>query len=228
LAKGTPPAWCLLARCLSEPSLVPLTFSKPQNGRFELLVPVPDWLDTDRELEFEVRAAGPEGKILLSEFVGVICDPPEPRKVKMNIPEDSLVRRPPYRLVYIKQDEYRDQVFWQDDEDGWSTEEAGCFHEPTDTMPLTLVINEDFHALSDYRLQMTGGIKKLDPSTLARRVTRYTSHVAYHLYRMYMDYRGLQDASKGDSSVEIPRFSQLKAEVNRVSVTLLKMMEVAG
>lgn len=206
----------------------PLTFSRPIDGRFELLVPVLSILDGGRELQFEVTATGPEGKLLQTNFIAQVVDPPaplEPRKVKMNAPGGLPNRRPPYKLVYITKKEF-DHPRW--DDDGWTVNHAGCFYEPTEAMPLTLAINVDFVMLEEYRQQMTGKSKKLDPSTLERRVTRYTSHVAYHLYRMYLDYHEKEDAAKRDDSVRIPSSEQMQGEVNRVAATLLKMMEVAG
>ena len=59
------------------------------------------------------------------------------------------------------------------------------FKSPPRSKPLVLVINEDFAPLESFRDAVTGGSKKLDPATIERRITRYTSHVAFHLYQMY-------------------------------------------
>jgi len=229
LATGSPPAWVFSASCRTQPSLSPLTFSRPRNGRFELLVPTPADLSTGAVLDFDVEAAGPGDKRLTASFSGEVVEPPpppSPRKLKANIPETAGQRRPPYRLVYINQDRFDQVPLW--DDRTWTVNDAGCFHEPTASQPLVLVINEDFFLLEQFRKDITGGVKKLDAATVERRVTRYTSHVAFHLYQMYVNYRAQQEAAKRDPEVREPGTDQMNGEINRVAATLTKMMQVAS
>jgi hypothetical protein len=90
-----------------------------------------------------------------------------------------------------------------------------------------LVINEDFDPLEQFRRAVTGGSKKLDPATITRRVTRYTSHVAFHLYQMHENYRSLQELARKDTEVHEPTTAEMNGEINRVAATLTKMMEVS-
>jgi hypothetical protein len=93
---------------------------------------------------------------------------------------------------------------------------------------LVLVINEDFSLLQEFRDSVTGGTKKLDPATVERRVTRYTSHVAFHLYQMYLHSRARQEAMKRDPEAREPATDEMNGEINRVAATLIKMMQVAS
>src|ERR1041384_763399 len=227
LTVGNPPDWTFTANCLSAPQVSPLTFSRPNLGRFELLIPTPDSLNAGDVIEFEVTAHGPAAQEMSIRFLGEVVDPPlpkDPRKTKLEVPEPSSRRRPAYLLKYINREQY-ETPFWSGDS-AWSDNESGCFHEPTDAMPLVLVINEDYALLDDLRKQMSGGVKKLDASTIERRVTRYTSHIAFHLYQMYLNYRRQQE--KNDPEVLPASMEQMRGEANRVAETLLKMMQVAG
>jgi hypothetical protein len=192
-----------------------------------MLVPTPATLHGGDVLEFEIIASGPKAKQLSARFLGEVVDPPlprDPRKTKLDVPELSSRRRPAYLLKYIDREQY-DTIFWSG-EAQWSDGEAGCFHDPTEAMPLVLVINEDFYLLQELRKHMTGGAKKLDAATVERRVTRYTSHIAFHLYQMYLNYRRQQE--RNDPEAAPVSVEQMEGEVNRVAATLLKMMEVAG
>jgi hypothetical protein len=229
LASGSPPTWIFRPTCRTQPSLSPMTFSRPRNGRFELLVPTPADLSTGALLDFDVEAVGPAGNKLATTFTGEVVEPPPPplpRKMKANIPEAAAQRRPPYKLVYINQDRFDEVPLW--DDRTWTVNDAGCFHEPTASQPLVLVINEDFFLLEQFRKDITGGVKKLDAATVERRVTRYTSHVAFHLYQMYVNYRSQQEAAKRDPELREPTAEQMNGEIHRVAATLTKMMQVAS
>jgi hypothetical protein len=228
LATGRSPAWSFGALCKTEPTLGPITFSRPRSGRFELLVPTPATLVADTVLDFEIEAKGPDGDRLTATFSGVVVEPPPappPRKIKGKVPAESAVRRPPYELHYINQEKFDEVPIWQDDR-SWTVNDAGCFVEPTASKPLVLVINEDFAALQSFREAVTGGSKKLDPATIERRVTRYTSHVAFHLYQMYENYRAKEAAIKRGENAHEPTPDEMNGEINRVATTLTKMMEV--
>jgi hypothetical protein len=202
----------------------PITFSKPSGGRFELLLQSPEELGSGTQLNFEVEAHGPSGKVLSANFVAeVIAVPiPEPKKAKKVVPEPAAQRKPPYRLVYVEKEKWA-TGYWSDQ--AWTAEDAGCFHDPTDTNPLTLVINQDMNLLVAYREGLKG--RKLEESTVKERITRYTSHVAFHLYQMYLNYRDLQEQQAKDSSLKVPMPEQMRGEVNRVAATLIKVMQVS-
>lgn len=229
LATGAPPLWVFSATCRTQPALGPMTFSKPQNGRFELLIPTPASLSTGMHLDFEVDAVGPQGATLRASFSGEVVDPapPPPLKSKANIPQAGAQRRPPYKLLYIDESKFDSVGLWQDDRQ-WSINDAGCFQEPTTSEPLVLVINEDFVLLQEFRESITTGPNKLDPATVERRVTRYTSHVAFHLYQMYLHSRACQEAVKNDPEAREPSTDEMNGEINRVAATLTKMMKVAS
>jgi hypothetical protein len=228
LAIGNPPAWTFQCTCRTLRSLGATTFTRPNNGRFEVLVPTPASLSAGSVLDFDVEANGPGGAKLSVQFSGEVVDPPAaptPKKRATKVPEPAANRRPPYRLVYIKEDQF-DSPLW-DEDIPWTFNDPGCFHEPTEAEPLTLVINEDFAPLEEFRKSITTGPRKLDPATVERRVTRYTSHVAFHLYQMYLYSRAREEAAKRDSSIPVPGTEDKKGEIGRVSATLLKMMQVA-
>jgi hypothetical protein len=222
LALGGSPAWIFSAQCVTVPSFPPITFSKPSGGRFELLIQAPDTLATGGELQFDVVASGPGDKRLSATFTAQVIAPPAPRKVKKIVPEPSSGRKPPYQLLYVKKAEW-DKGYWSDNP--WTGEDAGCFHEPTESKPLVLIINEDMDLLTEY--QDTLKAKKLEPSTVKERVTRYTSHVAFHLYQMYLNYREQQDVQSKDPTVQLLTQEQMRGEINRVAATLIKVMQVS-
>lgn len=227
LTAGKPALWTFRATCRTQP-LPPMTFSRPRLGRFELLIPTPAELTGGTILDFDVEAEGPDGKRLNATFNGEVVEPPPPpppRRLKAQIPEGAAQRRPPYNLAYINAEKFGTVDLWQDGR-AWTIDDAGCFHEPTASQPLTLVINEDFGLLDQFRKSITGGTKKLDAATVERRVTRYTSHVAFHLYQMYVHYRSRMEANKRDENANLPATDDMNGEVNRVAATLTKMMQV--
>jgi hypothetical protein len=63
--------------------------------------------------------------------------------------------------------------------------------------------------------------RKLEPSTVKERTSRYQAHVALHLYRMYLDNRRAQQE---DENAARPSENQLRAEINRVATTLSDLM----
>ena len=80
--------------------------------------------------------------------------------------------------------------------------------------------------LRQYRDSLTS--RKLDPATIKDRVTRYTSHVAFHLYQMYLNFRDVVKASKSDpNNIKPPTQDDMSGEINRVAATRIKVMEVS-
>jgi hypothetical protein len=219
---GKDPEWKLSARLLGEGRPQPaFNFSEPVSGRFSLLIsPRPEWQVNER-LTFEVTAEGLRGRMLVTSFVGVVIDPPPPPEEAAPRSIDSEVmtgtnRRPPYDLKYICRDDYDSTPCWN--ETSWTDEDPGCFKEPTDRTPLTLIINEDMEALREYKRGLT---KKNTELEVERRVTKYTSHIAYHLYQMYQ-----ASQSKKEDDIDAAD-ARRREEIGRVAITLIKLMEVA-
>jgi hypothetical protein len=63
--------------------------------------------------------------------------------------------------------------------------------------------------------------EKKAESEIERRVTKYTSHVAFHLYQMYMATRDQRQDNPDEAE------ARMRQEVRRVAMTLLKLMEVS-
>jgi len=221
LGSGAP--WSLSARLIKGSSRQPnFTFSDPTGGRFDLLIePGADWSVGD-QMTFEVIASGPSGRSLSVMFTGEVVEPPqapnpkEPRVVDATFPTGAE-RRPPYDLKYIGRDNYGDIPCWT--EPNWSDAEPGCYLEPTETHPLTIVINKDMAALKLYKNALVK--EKRTESEIERRVTKYTSHVAYHLYQMHQAYK---EAREEDENAAEKR---KRLEIARVAMTLIKLMEIS-
>lgn len=222
LLLGSNPDWRRSARLLDANRDQPnFNFSDPAAGRFSLLIsPRPEWIAGER-LNFEVTAEGPAGQALSVRFVAEIVDPPQepaderaPRLVDGEY-KTGASRRPPYELKYIDRDEYDTIPCWGST--SWTDEDPGCFQAPTERKPLMLIINNDMEALREYRRYLT---RKYTETEVTRRTTRYTSHIAFHLYQMYQATVGRkEDLDEADAA--------RREEIKRVSQTLIKLMEVA-
>jgi hypothetical protein len=103
-------------------------------------------------------------------------------------------------------------------ETAWSDEDPGCFKEPTERTPLTLIINEDMEPLREYKRALT---KRMTEVEVERRVTKYTSHIAYHLYQMYQASQGRRDENPDETD------ARRREEIRRVAMTLIKLMEIS-
>lgn len=219
------PQWKLSAKLLGDGKAQPeMNFSEPLAGRFSLLItPREDWQAGER-LKFEVVAGGPRGRELVTTFEADVIDPPPPPDDK---PEKGprlidgefktgQMRRPPYQLKVIKRDDYA-QPCWDADE--WTDEDPGAFLAPTDRAPLTLIINEDMGALRDFRRALT---KRNTEQDVERKVNKYTSHIAFHLYQMYQATQGRkeEDVDAADA--------RRREEIRRVAMTMIRLMDVAG
>jgi hypothetical protein len=217
IAAGEKPLWSFEAKCTLgvSPSM---TFSKPRDGKIELLIQVPTELIAGDKLGFEVAAIGPENKLFLTTFEGEVVKPPEPRKIIDKV-QTGGQRRPPYELKYIKKDEYYKETCW--DATQWTGDDPGCFQEPTSTSPLTLIINEDMNDLESYREKLIE--KKLAESTIEERKTNYVSHIAFHLYQMYKSTK--EEKGNGEGNGDGLKPENMRKEIRRVAITLLKLME---
>ncbi len=222
LAGGSPPVWSFRARCLSPTTFPLIGFSKPTGGRFELLLDTPHDLPLGEQFDFKVEAIGPRDRKLSALFSGEVYEV-EPRKVPAEPPEPASQRRPPYELKYVEERDWDNGTCWG--ESDWTKEDAGCFTEPTEGAPLVLLINKDSELLKSYREEMIG--RKLDENTVKARLTRYTAHIAFHLYQMYRSLKVKGESQTSDESVRVPDDTELQDEINRVSTTLIKLMQVA-
>jgi hypothetical protein len=225
LAFEPAPEWAFHATCKSHPQFPAITFTKPTNGRFEALVHTPADCLVGTKLEFEVQALGPAGATLSAGFTAEVVLPPGPRKVTTEIPARGQ-RRPPYQLKYITEKEF-DNSSTRWGVETWNATHAGAFTDPTAGTPLTLCINQDFGLLRTYMDGLVG--KKADEQRMEEKKTKYTSHIAYHLYQMYLHKDEVQ--KKKDSSPEFadltaPHEEDMQLEINRVASTLIRLMEV--
>jgi hypothetical protein len=222
LLTGPGASWKLAARMLNGTHPQPmLNFSVPKAGRFSLLIsPRPEW-EVGNRLEFEVVAIGPKDRKLYAKFLGDVVAPltsdekPGPRLVDSHAPSGAS-RRPPYELMYIDRDRYDSTECWGDAV--WTDEDPGCFLQPTARRPLTLIINKDMATLREYRRFLT---RSFTEQEVERRITKYTSHVAFHLYQMY---QAAISRKEDDLNLAEARRSE---EIRRVAMTLIKLMEVS-
>lgn len=224
LLNANVPQWMLSAKVTGDPRPQPeMNFSEPLAGRFSLLIsPREDWTPGDK-LKFEVTAHGPRGRELYAFFEALVVEPPpppesDPRKPQLVDGEfkTGQMRRPPYQLKVIKRDDY-DQPCWNADE--WTDDDPGAFLAPTDRAPLTLIINEDMAALRDFRRALT---KRNTEQDVERKVNKYTSHIAFHLYQMYQATQGRKE--EGVDAADARR----REEIRRVAMTMIRLMDVAA
>jgi hypothetical protein len=222
LLSGDHPTWKMSAKLLGPGQQPEINFSDPVAGRFSLLVsPLPEWQAGER-LSFEVVATGPRGRQLVTSFDANVVDPPPTPEKEDKVPrlvddefKTGTIRRPPYELKTISRDEYQQQC-WNADE--WTDEDAGAFLRPTERAPLTLIINQDMAVLRDFRQALA---KRNTEQDVQRKLNKYTSHIAFHLYQMYQATIG-----KKDDDVDAADAAR-RAEVQRVAMTMIKLMDVA-
>jgi hypothetical protein len=218
---GPSASWKLSAHLLDGARPQPtFNFSVPNAGRFSLLIsPRMEW-EVGNRFEFEVTATGPKGQTFHARFLGEVVDPdtiekPTPRLLDSEFASGAS-RRPPYELMYIDRDRYDATECWGDA--GWSDDDPACFLQPTTRRPLTLIINKDMVLLRDYRRYLT---RSFTEQEVERRINKYTSHVAFHLYQMYQ--------ATTDRKDEDPNMAEARRreEIRRLATTLIKLMEVS-
>ncbi|WP_407167927.1 hypothetical protein [Bradyrhizobium sp. ORS 111] len=214
--------WKFAAKLLGTGAQPDIHFSDPAAGRFTMLVsPLPKW-QAGQRLTFEVTATGPKGRQLVTSFDADVVDPPEPTVKDPKAPrlvdsefKTGSMRRPPYELKTITRDEY-DQPCWNAEE--WTDEDAGAFLKPTERAPLILIINQDMAVLRELRQALA---KRNTEQDVQRKLNKYTSHIAFHLYQMYQETIG-----KKDEDVDAADAAR-RNEVRRVAMTMIKLMDVA-
>lgn len=216
------PDWTFHAICKSHPQFPPTTFTKPTNGRFEALIHTPSDYMVGTKLEFEVRAKGPASAMLATTISTEVVPPAGPRKITSEIPIRGQ-RRPPYQLSYIYEKDFNDPTRWG--AETWDASHAAAFAEPTATKPLTLCINQDFNLFRKYMDGLV--LKKADEGRMEEKKTKFASHVAYHLYQMYLHKEDMRK-KKADGSDDLrePQDDEMQFEINRVASTLIRLMEV--
>jgi len=225
LVSGTGGEWTFYARVMNRDLQQPqIVFSQPSSGVFTMLVtPRPEWED-GRQLRFAVGARHVTGKILTEDaFDAIVVNPvappdrpdKEPRKLDEQVMSGAM-RRPPYNLKFIDRDKYDSGTCWGGMD--WTDDDSACYQDPTESQPLTLIINEDMSILREFRMALT---RKSTESEVERRINKYTSHVAFHLFQMYESMRDNPGADSDDTE------QKCRAEIHRVASTLVKLMEVS-
>jgi hypothetical protein len=218
LAAGNLPEWAFRVSCES-PSIDPQTFlTRPTEGRFELLIQAATGLKAGEQLKFDVEALGP-GKTLSTAFLADVVEPISPRKTQAKTSGGGQ-RRPPYELKYLYGKDWANpdlSCFGQP----WSGVDAGSFEAPNAKSPLTIFINNDTDLLTTYRDSLLA--RKLAETTIHQRVNKYTTHVAFHLYQMYLKQKAAEKQS--NVSGETPSDAMMRDEIQRVATTLIKLME---
>jgi hypothetical protein len=176
-------------------------------------------------LDFDIEAIGPGGMRLAVSFQGEVADPPvaDPKKLKVTAPDPAAQRRPPYVLKTVKEAQWDSTTCWG--ETAWTKDDAAAYEEPTPTTPLVLIINEDMELLKNYRDDMIK--RQLEESTVQDRTARYVSHVAFHLYQMYLNVKQRREDQLEDENVHVPDDAELRSEIDRVASTLIRLMEVS-
>ncbi|MCI0540779.1 MAG: hypothetical protein L0Z50_36735 [Verrucomicrobiales bacterium] len=219
LVVGNPPPWVFRASCESSSVEPQIFLTRPINGRFELLVQASPYLKRGEQLKFDVEAIGP-GTTLTTAFLADVVEPPSARKVTSKVVGGGQ-RRPPYDLRYVTKDNWGEETCWGS---GWSAAEPGSFEEPSAKSPLTIFVNQDMELLATYREALIA--KRQAETTIQQRINKYTTHIAFHLYQMYEKKKEVE-AQNGEVS-EAPNEDQMREEIQRVSRTLIKLMEVSG
>lgn len=217
LTSGNPPLWSFKVVC-DSPSVEPQMFlTRPQDGRFELLIQAATGLSTGEQLKFDIEALGP-GKTLATAFLADVAEPLSARKISTKL-KGGAQRRPPYFLLYVKRAQWDEETCWGRQ---WTGADSGSFEPPTAKSPLTIFINQDMDLLTTYRDGLIA--KKNAETTIQHRINKYTAHVAFHLYQMYQKSKDPEAQAAGEALSE----GQMNDEIQRVSKTLLKLMEVSG
>jgi hypothetical protein len=216
LVLGKPATWAIKATC-EAPGAEPNFFlTNPDNGRFEMLIQANQGLAVGEELKFDIEAIGP-GTTLFAAFLATVVEVPTPRKIDLKMQAGGQ-RRPPYELKYVKRPDWEGDTCWGE---SWTGQDAGSFDEPSPKSPLVIYVNQDMDLLVEYRDKLTA--KKLAETTIQQRINKYTTHIAFHLYQMYLKKRQMA-AEPGD---EVFDDEQMRDEIQRVSRTLIELMEVS-
>lgn len=103
----------------------------------------------------------------------------------------------------------------------WTGLDPGSFDDPTQKAPLIIYVNQDMDLLAEYRDKLTA--KRLSENTIQARINKYTTHIAFHLYQMHLKKREMEKHPGDDVFTD----DQMRDEIQRVSRTLIELMEVS-
>lgn len=218
LVVGEKPTWLFSIRSLSGHNIAQSSFTAPADGKFELLLRVPEGVAPGERISGVVEAEGP-ARSLAAEFEVEVVNHPSSRRIESKL-TGGAQRSPPYKLSYVTQDNWDSETCWN--AGVWTIDDPGAFQLPTANEPLTLLINQDYGAFAQFREELTA--RRLAESTIHERLTRYTSHVAFHLWQMHKfseDHRKgkIEEADQGNQYTE----DEMRAEIRRVASTLLQL-----
>lgn len=228
LAGGPNPDWTFTAVGVTPLGVSASgTPSLPRDGRFSIVVPTPTGAIAGDEFQYVVTAHGPGGRTLTATFTARVTDVPvpvseEPRLVDGALPAGGGHKRP-YDDAVVTKDQWDSGTCW--DSTNWGPDDPGAFQDPTPTKNLTLILNEDYAALTQYKEYLVA--RKLAESDIERRLRRYKAHMYYYLYLMYqsIDARARQ-AAKDDAKPVVLSAEERRGEIQRVATTMMKLMEV--
>jgi hypothetical protein len=65
----------------------------------------------------------------------------------------------------------------------------------------------------------------VEPSNKSGRLGRYTAHICFHLYNMYEYVQDMKKQLETDEGAHVPNEVELRAEINRVGLTLAGLMD---
>jgi hypothetical protein len=221
LTVGTPPLWAFDVRCEAAGATPNFFATSPVDGRFEVLIQSSPALKPGEQLKFTVDARGTDGKTLTTGFLACVVEPVTPRRVE-DKPPGGAQRRPPYQLLYIRSGDWSQETCW---DGAWTGDDSGSFESPNERTPLTIFVNQDMDILVAFRDSLVA--RRLAESTIEHRVNRYTAHVAFHLYQMYLKKRECESGAKVGAIVDAPTDDQMRDEIRRVANTLIKLMQVS-
>lgn len=194
-------------------------FSHPVNGRFELVLPVPKDVAVGASTAWRIDAAGPNGVTLSASFTAVMTEPMVPRRIQVELSGGIDIGND-YEIKIINRADWKTVPCFDASE--WTQNDPGAFDPPTDDRALFLYINEDYQPLVDFKAELTK--RQSAESTIQARTTKYTTHLAFHLWQMYNAERQAA-ASNDDDDNKAPAEFNPVAEIRRVATTLLQLMD---
>lgn len=195
-------------------------FTRPEGGRFELVLPVPLQASPGDNLSWRIDLQGPNGETLSTAFTTAVVEPLAARQHTMHI-EGGREDYENYEIAYLTREQWNlVQCF---DHEQWTAHDPGAFDAPTGDKPLTLYINMDYEPLQEFVQEMTR--KQLAETTIEQRKHRYTTHMGYHLYQMYLASQE-QPTEQPDEESDLKE-EAMRYEIARVAKTMLQLMDRA-
>lgn len=199
------------------------TFSRPVDGRFELVVPVPKDVVAGSNTIWRVDATGPNGLTLSASFSAIMVEPIAPRRAQVEL-SGGVDSGNDYEIKMIGQADWQAVQCFERSE--WTQNDPGAFDPPSSEHPLILYINEDYQPLVDFKADLTK--RQLVESTIRQRTTKYTTHLAFHLWQMYSAQQHCDLAEESGEEKESAAEIDFAAEIRRVATTLLQLMDRTG